>query len=867
MPYRVLVSTRVLFLLIGSWQGPKLEQGTPCGFDRPRPAPRALFGEAHRMVPLKLDNTFGAALGDVDGDGDLDVYSGDNSGDGLLVNDGTGRLTAETLPPSVREFGTWDVSLRDLDGDGDLDALLGREETDKVLRNVGCARFEELVNAFPREFDRAGKVLVEDFDGDADLDALVANQFALDRFYLNGGSGVFASTSSRIPAASSFIGVAGDFDGDGDADAVLGGEPALLRNDGSAHFTLSPGAVPAHPYFTAAIAAGDVDEDGDLDLYLGNQGGFTSRDSLFVNDGLGVFSDATHQVEDVGDATLSVALGDVDGDGDLDAFSGYVEDHLLENDGSGTFANRPGNLPDAPLAFTNAPAFGDLDGDLDLDLYLGRGIFDGTEKRLYLNDGSGRFEDVTHLEPMAVVADRSEEAAWADLDADGDLDGIVANGRNFIGGEPPSRHRLLRNDGTGAFEDDGADLSSSLALAHSLALGDLDGDEDVDVVFGNSDFSGVQNDLRLNDGLGVFGPGPALPPALDQTEATVLSDLDRDGDLDLVFGNSDSRANRLLLNDGLASFTEASSRLPVRNDLTEALAAGDVDADGDEDLVLGNRFAPKRLFLNDGSGSFTDGTSQLPSLSEETRAVLLGDLDGDGDADLYVANFFEQDELYWNDGSGHFAPATPGALPADSDPERSIALGDVDDDGDPDLVFAVNYIAGRNRLYANDGHGRFTPESDWLPDRTTKTYHVSLPDVDGDGDLDLYYANGESESTDDRGFEDLLFLNSTRHLAWQAPPRIGQPLRMELAGPAREPWILLAADGRSRVPTPYGILLLDPSTIRAVGHGRTGPNGVAVWETSIPGDVALIGETTWWQAGVGHEKRFTNLEATTLTGL
>ncbi len=149
-----------------------------------------------------------------------------------------------------------------------------------------------------------------------------------------------------------------------------------------------------------------------------------------------------------------------------------------------------------------------------------------------------------------------------------------------------------------------------------------------------------------------------------------------------------------------------------------------------------------------------------------------------------------------------------------------------------------------------------------------ETLHVSLADVDGDGDLDLFYANGDSETTDDEGFEDVLLLNRTRQLAWQAPPRVGKSLTLEIIGRPREPWILLSAAGRASLPRPpYGTLFLDPATTSVMASGQTGPEGRARFGTSIPDDPALVGMTIYWQASIGIFKRLSNLEPTSLSGL
>jgi hypothetical protein len=453
--------------------------------------------------------------------------------------------------------------------------------------------------------------------------------------------------------------------------------------------------------------------------------------------------------------------------------------------------------------------------------------------------------------------------AWADVDGDGDLDGIVASERNPLGGDPPARNRLLRNDGSGRFEDDRDDLTPASSLTHAVAAGDLDGDGDIDVFLGNSDSIGLQNEIRCNDGTGVFGPGPALPLAADGTEDVLLADLDGDLDLDAVVANDDDFQNRLLLNDGGAVFTDESARLPVQGLLTLSLAGGDVDADGDLDIVLGNRASQQnRLFRNTGDGHFVDAS--LPTVADSTRCVVLFDRDGDGDRDLLAIND-QQDQLHANDGTGAFTAVTAQALPAESDRQRWAAVGDVDLDGDVDIVRASGSFFGRNELLRNEA-GTFVSRPELLPDRAPETIHVSLADVDGDGDLDLFHGtNTESTATDH--LEDLLLVNLTRQLAWRAPPRAGKRLELELAGRPFAPYQLNFAPARAVIPLAgLGTLFLDPATMERGAAGRLDARGRARAGFLVPADIGLIGSTTYWQALLAGPRHLTNLELTTVTG-
>src|SRR5690606_27023391 len=141
-----------------------------------------------------------------------------------------------------------------------------------------------------------------------------------------------------------------------------------------------------------------------------------------------------------------------------------------------------------------------------------------------------------------------------------------------------------------------------------------------------------------------------------------------------------------------------------------------VDGDRDLDVVFGNVRARDRLLLNDGSGRFTDVTAaRLPDDAADTLALAAGDVDGDGDPDLVPGNQDPsagqgaQDRLYRNDGSGRFVDVTGARMPVDAERTSAVVMTDVDGDRDLDLVFTSDaFDQPRTRLYTNDGTGVFT---------------------------------------------------------------------------------------------------------------------------------------------------------------
>jgi hypothetical protein len=321
-------------------------------------------------------------------------------------------------------------------------------------------------------------------------------------------------------------------------------------------------------------------------------------------------------------SSLEVALGDIDGDGDLDAvFANDDEPNTVwTNDGAGGFVDSTQTLGTAKSV---AVALGDVDGDGDLDL-----VFANTSTEpntVWLNDGTGAFTD----SGQAMGSSNSEDVAVADVDGDGDLDLAFA--------ELGNDNSVWLNDGSGVFTDSGQSLGSGPTMGVSFA--DLDGDGDPDLVFAND---GADDTVWFNDGTGTFSDsGQAL--GINRSHGSVLLDLDGDGDVDIAFAG-DNGGDTVWLNDGTGTFTDSGQVLGLGH--SRAISAGDLDGDGDVDLLFGDHTGSNTVWLNDGTGTFTDSTQTLGN--GDTEGTAFGDLDGDGDLDAVTANDEDSNRVWLN---------------------------------------------------------------------------------------------------------------------------------------------------------------------------------------------------------------------------
>ncbi|MEM7414344.1 MAG: VCBS repeat-containing protein [Gemmatimonadota bacterium] len=353
--------------------------------------------------------------------------------------------------------------------------------------------------------------------------------------------------------------------------------------------------------------------------------------------------------EDVSSARLEVPAGhpamdarpaDVDDDGDLDLFLAgeFAPNLLLINEG-GRLVHDPNRLP-ATGRDSEDIATADFDGDGDLDvLFVSE---DDQVNELFLNDGSGSFT----LAPSFPVTGTSNAVLASDLTGDGVADVLIGNaGQNVF----------LRGDGTGGFVDETDDrLPADLRVTQDLELGDVDGDGDVDLFVANENGSR----LLINDGTGRWeDETDARLPAVTanrETREGDFGDIDGDGDLDLMLANvifsnpSGNAGNLVLRNDGDGVFEDVTaSALPSASEQSVDVDLTDLDGDGDLDLLVGNFLSQDRAYRNDGNGTFTAEPPLLPSLpSRDGLDFEVADFDQDGRPEIYVANRGQADRLF-----------------------------------------------------------------------------------------------------------------------------------------------------------------------------------------------------------------------------
>ena len=421
------------------------------------------------------------------------------------------------------------------------------------------------------------------------------------------------------------------------------------------HATGSAGSYPMPAIMGGGVAAFDADGDGLLDLYFPNAGseiaGEAGRNRFYRQGPRGRFADATADsgLDNPGYG-MGAAVGDIDNDGDLDLYvTNLGADVLYRNEGGGRFVDATASFGVATPGWSTSAVFFDADLDGWLDLYVARYVqwhearecqvqggrvdycgpqqFEGEADVFYRNRGGTRFVESSRAAGISLIEDAGLGVAAADLDEDGLPDVYVANDAD--------PNQLWMNRGAGEFEDDAVLLGAAYnrfgvgEAGMGIALGDIDGDLDVDLFL--SHLIEETNTLYVN-----LGGAPGAPDGFEDRAAeaglaapstpytgfgTAFFDADNDGDLDLAvvngavkrrpetlserddwFWRGYAEPNLLMLGDGAGVFADASAAsgdFGTALDVSRGLVPFDLEGDGDLDLLVSNLEGPARIYRNE----------------------------------------------------------------------------------------------------------------------------------------------------------------------------------------------------------------------------------------------------------------------------
>lgn len=610
-----------------------------------------------------------------------------------------------------------------------------------------------------------------------------------------------------------------DFDGDGDLDSFMGRRSQTCDSDGNDQLWVnSNGSFSVLATFpgdasrtTVAALPMDVEGNGTRDLFVLADDSYNGRASVYRNAPLGTFQRFDQPALPglpccSGPQVRAGATGDLNTDGFPDVFVavGGV-DYMYMNQRDGGFAPTRAGLPTPSGSGINDDSrdvcVADYDRDGDDDVFVVNAS--NQQANYYLQGPAGVFTLSNNLIPIVGGA------------GTGCVSGVFRNGSNIRDlvvvrdGQP---YQYLRNDGLGRFTDESTipiyrlpQPPPSVRIGYPTAIGmtrgveavDIDTDGDLDLVMNHVNLQ-PRVQLYLNDGFGNFTLGTAsrVPPYLDAQEYLAIGDLNSDGRPDMLIPGEGAQP-RLLFGGNNGVLTYATMRtIPEQSYCVADALAADLDGDSDEDLFsvsgcsdsvyeslfTNNEPASCRTdtvhyWLNDGAGGFTDDTAnRFPAINRNATSVAFGDIDNDGDRDLLIgtsgvgiAGGNSRDNgvrLYVNNGSGVFSDTTYPRLPADNFFATDVLFVDVNKDGALDIYVTVDTwnscSNGSHRLWLNTGNGFFFNVSGQLPYTnfsnllgTCDNFQprgVSSADFNGDTYPDLYVVgNGRNRMLFNRG--------------------------------------------------------------------------------------------------------------------
>ena len=586
---------------------------------------------------------------DLDNDGDMDVLT--SSFAPYTISwfenaDGLGSFGTQNVI-STNFDSPLDAKAADIDGDGDMDVLSGSTYIDNNVvwfKNTdGQGTFVQQ-QILTTDIKYPGDAITADIDGDGDLDIVVASEKLEGNrviwFENTNGQGNFSNGPNLVAMINNPDTLyAADFDNDNDLDIAVGTGYNIgvvwYKNNGNGTFG-SQLTIDANVEGINSLFATDIDADGDQDLFL--SAGTADRVAWHENtNGQGSFGPANELAAINGaNGTYQVRSVDIDGDGDKDIIAAlYLDNRVVwqENlDGQGNFSElrELGSLKHAIAVYS-----GDVDGDGKMDVFAS-----GREKLIWYKnlDGLGSFGNEQIIDYEQYVDMETVHAA--DIDGDGDLDVFGHLSSNIL--------FWKENNGTGGFGPRQI-ISQQYVLSDSIVTADMDNDGDLDLVvcyWGDGVIVWYEN----MDGQGSFSTDKLVDTLLAPDQVDV-ADFDNDGDMDIV--TLDYGTDEVMWYENIDGQGTFGSKQVISNTIDRpfSLKATDIDNDGDLDvLATSYSTATLWLFQNDGTGNFNNGQA----FTSEVRSpifVTADDFNGDGKMDV-LASSYSNDEIIWFENKG-----------------------------------------------------------------------------------------------------------------------------------------------------------------------------------------------------------------------
>ena len=639
----------------------------------------------------------------------------------------------------------------DMDSDGDQDLILSQSGSDDFLvwlENDG----EDFTGFSKHEISITSSAIKRikalDLDKDGDIDIIAVDSVADELLWFeNDGTGT-SWTEHIIQSGSTVEGVVDlgidDIDADGDLDIVVAAgnttELYWYENTSNATTWMEHNTGVAAAGLVNAITLGDIDLDGSVDILYATNSGSPFIQLVENTNGDG----STWAISNVATGS-TVTITDIQVH-DLD-YDGYAEIYYHENNGSleqltyDAFLSTWVSDTIVASGANGEISFNDIDNDGDLDILLGNSIdlswFENT-------DGIGN----TWVEKtlLASLPDNISHVHAVDLDTDGDLEVVFAkNEDGFVYAYENLLFHSLPQLDTAVVIDD------THTNAYYVVSGQLNGDQYPDLISANNSFSGMEIFFYAGDGSGSYSLSETVlnvPATTDNNiKAIALGDMDNDGDLDIVFA-ADGNDNIYLIENqmdaGPFTTTKSSGKKSFfganwSSETIIGLGVGrsaelqltDINSDGNIDVVFLDQINDKVEWLNN-NGSWT--ATEIGSVDNQT-SLKIGDLNSDGYMDVITSGTSIGGSRLWTNDNGDATVWSETIIDSGRVP-RQIAIADLDNDGDLDVVHGRS-ASSNIEWQENNGDGTSWTRHDTLVSTGFTPNEIVIVDYDNNGQLDI----------------------------------------------------------------------------------------------------------------------------------
>ncbi|CAM4908496.1 unnamed protein product [Rotaria socialis] len=713
-----------------------------------------LFGNNYATFSPQVTYTTGDAsgpnsvtIGYLNNDSHLDIIVANGWADnvGVFLGNGDGTFSRQTSYSTGFYSSPYSAVLADVNLDGRLDIVVANLDADNIgiLLGYGDGTFANSETYSTGSNSEPCSVAIGDLNNDNKLDIVVANYHANNIGILLGyGDGTFSTQTTYFTGSSSSPNsvAIGDFNNDHYLDIVIALSDysyiGIVLGHGNGTFSDQVLYSTGSRATSSSVSIGDFNNDNRLDIAATISSYWTNGIGIFLGDGNGSFGIMTLFVTGFGSSPYWTTIGDFNNDNNLDvvvANSGTNNVGIFFGLGDGTFLDQE-IYSTGGSSQPYSAAVGDFNNDIRLDITVANfgtfniGVFLGVDVPTFISVET--YSTGSSSLPYSIVV--------GDFNNDTELDMAVANyGTNSVG--------VFFGYGNATFSSQTTYSTGSLSFPMSVVVGDFNGDDKLDIAVANS----VTDNVGVLFGLGNknFTSLVTYPTGSSSNPKSIATgDFNNDNRLDIVVANSGMDNVAVILRydagffEGQITYSTGGTSQPL------SVATGDFNNDQRLDIVVANSWNYNLgIFLGYGNGTFSDQMTYPTGDGSLPQTVVIGDVNNDGHLDLIITNSLNGNVgIFLGHGDGTFSNQTTYPTGAGSVPV-SVAVGDFNNDGRLDIVTA-NYWTYDISIFLNYGNGTFANRTTYSTGSVSKPNSVVVGDFNNDSKLDIAVTNQGSEN-------------------------------------------------------------------------------------------------------------------------